>query len=306
VAKLKTERHHWWPRSLSQFWANEQGCVHWLRPSGEVVVSPPGNFGMIGNGHHVLLGDPGQPTIWDSSFEADFQRADDNFPAVIEWLRGLDHCTHAAGTQLVDRFIPATVPDVELAVLMEGLISLAVRSPMNREAAVGVAELLRGPLPERERNRLIAVNMKNTHRDAVKQLGIRGKFVALYSPDKEFIFGDGFYHTIRSPLNATSSPTILAPLTPHLAALFVRPMAYTSDPRFFTLVVSAEETKTLNHAVQVYARDKLFYRSEEPAIDDAYTEGKHLMYDGPVNPINKLVQSIPGVQTPNRHTFAFW
>jgi hypothetical protein len=283
MAKLKTERHHWWPRGVSQFWTNDEGCVHWLWTNGEVRTSRPGNFGMIGNGHHVRLGKPDEPTVWDTSFEADFQRADDNFPTVIRWLEGLDRTKHSFQTKLRDRFKPVNGADAELAMLAEGIVSLAV------------VERHRGPLPERERNMLIAMNMRSTHRDAVKQIGIRGKFVAIYSPDKEFIFGDGFYHNIRSSMNSMFSPTILAPLTPQVAALFVRPVSYTSEPRFFTLMINADETETLNHAVQVYSRDKLFYRSERPDINDEYSQGKHLIYRGPTNPINDLIHHIPGV-----------
>jgi hypothetical protein len=106
---------------------------------------------MIGNGHHVRLGKPDEPTVWDTSFEADFQRADDNFPTVIRWLEGLDRTKHSFQTKLRDRFKPVNGADAELAMLAEGIVSLAVRSPMNREAAVSVVERHRGPLPERER-----------------------------------------------------------------------------------------------------------------------------------------------------------
>jgi hypothetical protein len=255
---------------------------------------------MIGNGHHVLLGQPGEATVWDTSFEADFQQADSKFPTVIRWLDGLKRTAHSARTNLRDRFTPVAVADTDLAMLAEGLISLAVRSPMNREAAVSLAEYYRGPLPERERNKLIAANMRNTHRDAVKKIGIRGKFVAIYSPEREFIFGDGFYNNIRSPMSSMFSPTILAPLTPGVAALLVRPMSYTTMPRFFTLVIDAEEAKKLNHAVQVHSRDKIFYRSEQPEIDDAYSQGRHLIYSGPTNPIEDFVLHIPGVPSPDR------
>ena len=292
---LKTERHHWWPRCVSDFWANEQGCVHWLLPDGEVRASRPKNFGMIGNGHHILLGRAGEATLWDTSFEAEFQRADDSFPTVIRWLNGLDRTAYAPGTKLRRRFTPTEADDTQLAMLVEGLISLAVRSPMNREAAVSVAERLRGPLPERERNSLIASNMRSTHSDAVKQIGIRGKLVGIFSRRREFIFGDGFYHNIRSPISSPIFPTILAPLTPNLAVLFARPMSYTTAPRFFTLVLNGGEVRELNRAVQVYSRDKLFYRSEQPKIDDAYRQGKHLIYSGPTNPIDELVHHIPGV-----------
>lgn len=202
-----------------------------------------------------------------------------------------------------DRFMPVTVEDEWLSMLVESIVSLAVRSPMNREAAVSVAEYYRGPLPERERNTLITMNMRHSHKEAVKQIGIRGKYVAIYSSGRELIFGDGFYHNIRSPVNSMHSPKILVPLTPNIAVLFVRPMAYTTMPRFLTLAIDADEAKNLNHAVQVYARDKIYYRSEKPEVCDAYVQGKHLEYSSPNNPIENLISFVPGTQT--RSLFGF-
>ena len=301
---LKPERHHWWPEGVSEFWKNDKGCVHWLWPDGKIVQSPPKNFGVIGNGHQIRLGHaPGETTVWDESFERDFQTADDNFPAVIRWLQGLERRDHPSRTPMTDRFVPVSVEDERLSMLAECLISLAVRSPMNREAAVSVAEYYRGPLPERERNTLITMNMRHSHKEAVKQIGIRGKFVAIYSPARELIFGDGFYHNIRSPLNSMHSPKILAPLTPDIAVLFVRPITYTTMPRFFTLVIDTDEAKKLNHAVQVYSRNKIYYRSQKPEVDDTYVQSKHLEYAGLTNPIENLISYVPGTQT--RSFFGF-
>lgn len=298
VRGLKSERHHWWPECVSEFWKNDEGCVHWLWPNGKIVQSPPKNFGVIGNGHQIRLGcTPEEITVWDESFERDFQTADENFPAVIRWLQELERRALSSRTHTSDRFVPISVEDERLYMLSEGIISLAVRSPANREAAVSVAEHYRGPLPERERNKLIAINIRSSHREAVKQIGIRGKFVAIYSPARELIFGDGFYHNIRSPVNSLYSPRILAPLTPHIAVLFVRPTAYTPMPRFFTLVIDSYEAEELNHAVQVYSRDKIFYRSEKPEVDDAYVQSKHMEYSGLKNPIENLIRSIPGTQS---------
>lgn len=85
MPELKSERHHWWPECVSEHWKDADGCVHWLSPDGKVRRAPPKNFGVIGNGHHVKLG-RGRPTVWDHSFEAQFQKADDNF---LPSLRGL-------------------------------------------------------------------------------------------------------------------------------------------------------------------------------------------------------------------------
>lgn len=77
--------------------------------------------------------------------------------------------------------------------MVESLASLAIRSPMTREAAVSIAERLRGPLPERERNTLITANLRDMHRRAKQAVSERGKATAIFSPHREFVFGDGFW-----------------------------------------------------------------------------------------------------------------
>lgn len=293
MGKVKPAQHHWWPEGLSNFWKNAEGGVHWLLPSGEVKPSVPKNFGKIGNGHNIQLGKSGEETVWDQSLEAEFQKADDYFPFVIQWLQALKEACTAVPS--ADRFHPVSVTDEELQRLTECLISLAVRSPMNRESAVGAAEYFRGPLKERERNMLIALNMRNSQRDAVKRIGIRGKFVAIYSPEREFIFGDGFYHNIRSPLGSIWSLRMFVPLTPEIAVLFAQPSSYTVHPRFFTLSINAQEAREFNETTQVYARKQIFYRSQKPEIIEAYKQEQHLHYTGVTDPITEWIHRIPGV-----------
>ena len=299
MAILKSERHHWWPEVLSHYWADSEGCAHWIDPTGRVKRMPPKNLGVIGNGHHIKFGNDGESTVWDESFEQTFSVADSNFPRIIDWLTSLRR-EILFDIPLDRRFLPEEASDKDICDLIECVVSLAIRSPKNREAAVAWAEQLRGPLPSKERNRLIGANMRNDMANAVKSLGGRGKFVAIFSPEREFIFGDGFFHTIRSPANSVSDAKIFVPLTPSLAVLYVRPMSYRTLPRILTLVVTPDETDALNDAVQVYARDKIFFRSQQPSLLEHFTQGKHLRYSDYRNPVDQLIDSIPGIDRPSR------
>lgn len=255
----------------------------------------PKNFGVIGHGHSIKLSrTPGEATVWDYNFESEFQRADDNFPNVIKWLGELGREKRLTAATLTERFVPQHAPEDKLNLLIEGIVSLAVRSPMNRNAAVSLAEDFRGGLPEREREALVALNMRYQQRMAADAIGTRGKFAVIYSPDREFIFGDGFFHNITSPAAPPMNPEILVPLTPDISVLFARPSQYTTEPKLSTLVVDAAEADALNHTVQIYAKDMIFYRSEPPAIADEFRKGRHLRYVGPDRPIDKLIHSIPG------------
>lgn len=292
MAELKSARHHWWPVSVSKRWADEEGQVNRLCPNGEFTRSKPKNFGAIRNGHQIKLGqEPDEFSPWDQDFEAEFSLADDNFPWLIDWLQSL---RHTPARERIGRFSAYDVSDKQASDLIQSLVSLAVRSPMNRESSVSLAEEFRGPLPERERNAIIGLNMRNMQREAVARIGGRGKLVVLYSPEKELIFGDGFYHNIAGP-HVPSSPKILAPLTPDMAVLFVRPTRYSTEPRLMSIVLEPGETDFMNRTIQIYARDEIFFRSELPILTQDYECGKHRRFDGWDNPVEKFIRSIPGV-----------
>lgn len=300
MAKLKSERHHWWPECVSSYWADTEGCVHWLLPSGEVRYAPPKNFGVIGNGHHIKLSLQGdEPTPWDMSYESEFEMADSTFPELIAWLESLGRGITDTSTSLSSRFHPVFASDDEIIKMVRSIVSLAIRSPMNRESAVGVAEKLRGPLSERERNALIGINMHQDQKRAVESIGTRGKFVVVISREREFIFGDGFFHNLRSPMQNPLSPKMLVPVTPHISILYARPNSYLTEPRLFTLEIDSDEAIALNQAVQVYSKNAVFYRTEQPDILDEYRSGKHLEYRGWNNPVDCLIQKIPGVPPRN-------
>jgi hypothetical protein len=295
MGRRKSERHHWWPECVSKRWADGQGGVHWLRPDSSEQRARPKSFGVIGNGHFVKLrGRDGEDSGWGENFEFEFGDADGRFPGMIDELEALtyDARRDASGS---GRLLPQAISERRFGELVECLVSLAIRSPMTRHCAVSLAEQLRGPLEERERNSLIGFNMRHMFRRAVRSLGTRGKATAIYSPDREFIFGDGFYHNLTSPSGAPSSARILAPLTPRLAVLYALPWRYMTEPRLSTLVIAREEADALNDTVQVYARNALFYRSEKPVLTPEFRSGQHRRYTSSGNAVEMIVRDMPGV-----------
>lgn len=255
--------------------------------------APPKEFGAIGNGHHIRLSDYGT-TDWDESFEDTFQQADNAFNDIIDWLRSLECPAAKNGMPQRARFDPVDAPEKRLRILIECLVSLAVRSPMTREAAVSLAEHVRGPLNGRERDAIIGLNLRNYLRAVVGSVRTRGKFVVLFSSNREFIFGDGFFHNLTSPPTPPMVPRILAPLTPEISVLFVRPNQYKIEPRMMTMVLNDSETEFLNQTVQVYSRRELFFRSQTPLMTKAYQQAQHLRYAGRDHWIERLIRDIPG------------
>lgn len=126
--KLK-ERHHWWPECLSERWCEADGRINVIRSEGDPFRTKPRNAGVIGNGHIIKLG-RGKPSPWDESFEHVFDAADSAFPRVVTWLEGLKRRSADASELRSARFLPQPITNDQFAELVEGLVSLAVRSPM--------------------------------------------------------------------------------------------------------------------------------------------------------------------------------
>lgn len=300
MKKVKSALHHWWPRCVSKHWANSDGFTHWITPDGTCKRVPPAKLGMIGNGHHIKLSrDSADSSPWDMSFESEFDVADNNFPSVIDWLSGLIK-QELFDRDLRDRFVHQPYTDAQLKNLTECVVSLVVRSPKNREASVSIAEHLRGELPTPERNALIGLNMRQSQRMIADNIRERAKFAVLFSSGKEFIYGDGLFNNVTGVGHPPLSPKIIAPITPMMSVIISRPTSFQMEPRLSSIVLSNEEVEACNHAVQVYSKGALFYKSERPCLIEAFTCSEHLIYEDPDNPMDTLICHIPGIPPRDR------
>jgi hypothetical protein len=301
MVKLKRENHHWWPECVSRYWAAEDGRVGWIKPDGITIRVLPESLGQTGNVHHVKFGhNPDASDIWNFSFENEFNAADSDFIRVIAWLEGLSR-ESIKGRDLSDRFLSQPASDEQLFALTESVVSLAVRSPRNREASVALQELVRGTLPSRERNMLIGMNMRQSQRIIADSIGSNAKFAVLFSTLKEFIYGDGFFHNVNAVINPPRSPKMLVPITPTMSVIISRPSSFTMQPRLSTLVLTADEVGQCNKTIQIYSRQALFFRSEVPSLIDEFACGKHMEYASTDNPIDNIISAMPGIPPRNMH-----
>ena len=304
--KKSSELHHWWPKCVSKHWENEDGIVTWVKPNGEEVPSPSKSFGGYTNGHYAKLSpNAGETTPWDQNFEDTFNKADNGFPDVITWLKSLRYENNTSINNLTERFVAVEALEDKLAQLVESIVSLAIRSPIQRETTKKRAEDFRGiNISKREVDALTALNMRHSQEKAVSLINTRGKFVIIHSPNREFIFGDGFFHNVVCPVDfQLHHHKVLAPITPEISVLHVIPQSYMAEPKLFTLTITPEETDALNNAVQAYAKNNIFYRSEKPQIIESYQQGQHLQYSSTNNPINTLIKAIPGIKSRATHSF---
>ena len=288
MTKLKGEQHHWWPRCVSRYWADIHGTVGRIEPSGRIVPVLPRGLGSIGNGHHGKLSNKAgfNTTDWDFTFEQEFADADGRFTDVISWLNSLKHAP-IVGDALRDRFRAQPATDDLLRALTECVISLVIRSPMNRDAFALLPERFGLPASNADRNAVISMNMHGKQRAMSDSIGSTGKFAVLFSSSREFIYGDGCFNNLDGAVDPPNYPKLLVPVTPEIAVIVCCPLSYLVEPRLSSIVLADEETDYCNHAIQVYSRHEMFFRSQPPKLDSAFTSGERRRYARADNPVDQ-------------------
>ena len=299
---VKSALHHWWPQGVSRFWANQKGFVTRLSPDGISKEAPPKKFGAIRNAHQIVIRDSSNDgaVTYRESFEHLFGSVDRQFPKVIEWLKSLERRAVEFHLPFRNRFHVVSAPEDKLRYLIQGLFSLVVRSPANRDACVAAAELVRSHISKEEREVLITANLKNSLGNRLERIDTSGKLLICYSQNKEFIFGDGLYHTVSFFGPTLLTGEVMVPLTPNIAVLHVRPTSYNVEPKVMTLNLSDSEVQFLNDTVQIYAKDEVFFQSQRPDITEPFRKREHLRFADSDHLIGDLVRSIPGIQARRR------
>ena len=293
--RLKSAKHHWWPRCVSKHWVGRDGRVGRLTPDGSVRRVSPSSLGSIKNAHLIRF-DRDDPTFWDQDFEDEFSQADGTFPRVIQWLN--DVRAESARRPKGERYRYTEIGSTQqkrryLAVC---LVSLAVRSPSNRESVASMVRQVRDEpnIPPWEIDNLVRANMGNAQKKLSERAG-EGKFAILLSKRREFIFGDGFHHNVRSPVQGLPSPRMLVPVTPKIAVIYVIPRRWREEPRLVCKTLTSEEVEWVNYGVQVYSKSEVFFKSEKPSTTDAFKTQTFQGFRTRENVVDNLIDSIPGV-----------
>jgi hypothetical protein len=288
---LEKERHHWWPEAVSQFWVNEKGQIFRIDASAKVTTSAPRKIARIRGGHHITFGG----SAWDTTFEHYFDRADNAFPSVVEWVESLVK-GHPTGTK---SDVAHACTDENLAALGECMLSLVCRSPSFRNRIwTGIKRFRPTDASKEQEKSLIAANLRQVYGQlsAGARLG-DGKFLVMISHSSEFIFGDGIYNNVSPSAMYMYGARFFVPVTPKIAVLHVRPMtSYMVDPRLITRRVGDEIVQVLNETTQIYSKEYLFYRSQQPVLSEHFKKKEHLCY-ARGDPIDSLVSGIAGIES---------
>jgi hypothetical protein len=264
---LKTARHHWWPRGLSELWEDAEGRVTRLSWEGKSLRAPPKEFGAITNAHLVNLKGP-----WATSIEPLFDDADSALPGLVKKLEQLPYMAGKDGIGFEKRITPHSITTQNRKLLGEGLASLLVRCPSHRNMLHLTTERYNGRTGDRVRKHddtLIALNIHQHYRQLVGSLEKGGKIVILRADEHEFIMGEGYLSTLVG-LTIQLEYRCLLPLTPTLAILAFSPFRCWTDPPICTIGLTREEVDHINDVTQIYTRDYIYYRGKSPKVIDSF------------------------------------
>ncbi len=127
---------------------------------------------------------------------------------------------------------------------------------------------------------LVAANQKGLYDAYRRHMESSGRWGILFSDEKEFIAGDGFFHNFpTSQIYMHSGKKLIVPILPTAAIIFMSPMSYPSEPKLVTLRLNSHEVETINEITQIYASDFIFFRNEKPNLTEDFKTGKYQEYE---------------------------
>jgi hypothetical protein len=217
---LKSELHHWWPRTLAEHWSAANGMVSAVQPSGKVVVAPPGAHGAITNAHHIKLGGP-----WDSTFEPLFNQSDSEMADFVRWLSSLETSNVCDEKPMIERIMPQPLSAERLQQIARITASLLARSPSIRNSIkLGIEGVKREWSDEPADKNLIAANQQGLYDAYRKRMEGSGRWAILFSDEKEFIAGDGFLHNFPASQDGINSGLkLVLPILPTATIIYMAP-----------------------------------------------------------------------------------
>lgn len=283
---IRGEKHHWWPKSLSKHWVNESGKINRIDSKGVHISAKPKEIGHISDAHNMIFP---SDSSWETTIEHYFDAADGFMPTMVEWLSSFRTTNPQNGKP---KYLRQEDESKELDLIRECIVSLIVRSPKFRNSIDATVKEFRGEIEKKESKLLIASNINQKYRAIVECTKGSGKFAVLFSDDKEFIYGDGIYTNMNIHTQDSSLLKAVVPITPNMVLIWSCPTAYTSNPRLTASLASEQDIFLINHSVQVYSKDYIFYRSQTPKLISSFKDGHHKRYEYPTDPLAKIINKL--------------
>lgn len=292
--KIVNANHHWWPESLSKFWADSTGHLYRFDARGKTIRSMPPQFGAKRNAYNVKFA---QESPWNHSFENDFSWADTRFPSVVSFSSALSHPLPRFEEPLDVRLFPISATSEDAETIVRCILSLVVRSPSFLHIITKNTEYARSRFgfTYPADKTVIAMNQKGSLQTFEEACVGRGRIALLFAGENsEFIFGDGFYHNFASRAAAPLVVRCIVPLTPELCVLYSRPISYLLEPKIMGITLKRTEVDLLNECVQIYAGDYIFSRREKIDLSEHFSEAKRFfaLKDDSERWIDSLFESV--------------
>ncbi|HIH8281402.1 DUF4238 domain-containing protein [Escherichia coli] len=290
MKNIKSEKHHWWPQTIAKHWKNSRGFINRVNTKGENTEVKPKSLAVIKNAHIIKFSNnPEKRTCFDQNFECFFDKADNNSNAIIKLLSEIRDKHFECEYNKFTKSNRCSSEHHEL--IIEIIVSLAVRSPMYRDKCIAIAESIRGEIPALEKDRLIALNMRDALKNITSHIKNEASIYLLLSKEKEFIFGDGFYHDIPAVTIPGRSPTIVCPLTPHICVI-IDAKERKNEDSLISVTMNDEEITICNNTIQIYSKNEIFYRDDKPILSVHFTDNQRKEYFIFDNPLLKLLEKI--------------
>lgn len=282
----KSTNHHWWPVGLQKYWTDQNGDLSWIDPDGilDKKKAEKRKIGYKRHGHTIF-----RDSVWESNFESDFD-VDNEVHRILDGIYDLKPFGRIpsklfAMFSLIRRR-DRTLRDIckfyhldekihrNLLLL---LFSLLIRSPASRSRYEGYPSIVGLP-PDEEVGK---ANMVQNYRIAKKLcrngLVSNQYFVLLYSPFRNFIFGDGSLDWLTDGLVSNRiNGRALVPLTPHICVYFCTPRMMRSTPNCASLRAAPWIVEQVNQIIQIYSKDKIFFMGQPPKLIDAFHQQRFL------------------------------
>ncbi|WP_210168344.1 hypothetical protein [Devosia sp. Root685] len=280
----RSKNHHWWPVGLQSYWSDRNGDVSWIDPDGSVGKKKSANrqIGYKIHGHTMLRGG-----VWETNFESDFD-IDDQVHDIIAYLRQLSPLGHTLSEfmallrlglkkdrKLADLCKIHHISDQRSRDLLLLLYSLLIRSPSNRFKNASFPSHFGLPMSDD----VGKANMRQSYLLAkgACQSGVLTNrfFVVLHSDWKNFICGDGYLDWLSGSLPSVRGRALI-PLTPNLCIYVCTPRVMRKDRNCASLRAAPWMVDQINEIVQIYSKDKLFFRGRRPQLTNEFTKRQFL------------------------------
>jgi len=242
-----------------------------ISANGQRLRLPPAKFASIAAAHNFNLNGP-----WRSTFEHEFDLADNSVSEVIHGVLNLETSTASSSSQ-VERLHNIGVDEGFCAKVRELVASLLARCPRTRNIAKLAVERGAFPVPGGvpARDPVIAGNVRIAFSET-KRLMAGGVWVFLYSDHEEFVYGDGHFSSFG--IGGGAAGSCIVPLLPTVAAAYVK-LIGPYRPGVRTIRLHPREVRAINELTQIYSRDYLFVRSQSPQLIRDFTVGEHRMVE---------------------------